>query len=275
MKFVVVFMTSFLFVAVLGYLALMLRPDAIGDSRLPLSVRIYCASGVATPVGEIADAYNDEQGTQIEIVRTGGSGELAGQIKAEFATGLVEGADLFISADEHLMNKAQTEQIIDQQFRLAGQKPVIAVAADDDLRIPDLGSLVNQPKLRYGIASERAAIGRLTRMIAKQQGWLSELESAKTIDAENVMTLAQALVTGSLDAAIVWDATVTQINREKQLLKIVTFLDANSDHPSGIVIGVTSKSSHPQLSSRFAIHLRDSEYSRQVFEEYGYTNHGD
>lgn len=275
MKFVVVFLTSFLFVLGLGYLALELRPDAITDSRLTPPIRIYCASGVATPVGEIANVFNEEQGTQIEIVRTGGSGELAGQIKAEFESGLVGGADLFISADEQLMNKAQAEQIIAQQFRLARQKPVIAVAADDDLQIPDLESLLNQSKLRFGIASNRAAIGRLTRMVAKQQGCLNELESAKTIDAENVMTLAQALVTGSLDAAIVWDATVTLVNQEQQLLKISTILDPHNDFPSGIVIGVTNRSDSPQQSLRFAEHLRDSKFSQQVFESHGYANHGD
>jgi ABC-type molybdate transport system substrate-binding protein len=275
MKFAVVFLASFFFVVGLGYLALKLRPDAVNDSRLPAVIHIYCAAGVAAPVGEIVKAYNDEQGTRIEIVRTGGSGELAGQLKAEFETGLIGGADLYITADDQLMDKAQAEQIVARQFRLAGQKPVIAVAADGDLQIPDLGSLLSQSDLRFGIASDRAAIGRLIRRIADQQGRLAELEAAKTIDAENVMTLAQALVTGSLDAAIVWDATVTQINQEERLLKIANFPDANNDFPSDIVIGVTTRTESPQQSLRFAKYLQDSRFARQIFEEYGYTNHRD
>ena len=37
------------------------------------------------------------------------------------------------------------------------------------------------------------------------------LEERKATDAENVMTLAQALVAGSLNAAVIWDTTVSPV----------------------------------------------------------------
>ena len=44
---------------------------------------------------QVLASYNQQNSIRAEIVRVGGSGELAGQIKTEHEAGVAEGADLF------------------------------------------------------------------------------------------------------------------------------------------------------------------------------------
>lgn len=269
------FLASAALVIGLGLLALRLRPDAQRVDQDQAMVRIYCAAGVAKPVEKIIQAYNDTYQARIEIVRTGGSGELAGQIKTEFETGLVGGADLYITADRLLLNKAFEAGIIAERFQLAQQRPVIATAVDCEFEITSMNDLVTQ-EIKYGIASERAAVGKLARSIADRYGILSELEANKATDAENVMTLAQALTTGSIDAAIMWDTTVNQINQTRQIngtsiLKISALADPADKAKSNIAAGVMTSTRTPTSCLRFLRFLTGSQTARDSFQEFGFT----
>ena len=269
------FLSSMLLVGALAYVGLKIRPDA-QRTRSNSMVRVYCASGIAKPVEELIANYNESYDAHVEIVRTGGSGELAGQIKTEFETGLIGGADIYITADDLMLAKAFSEGIIAERFSLAVQKPVIATAANSELGFDSISELVHSDGIKYGIASERAAVGRMIRQIAKRDGVLAELESNKATDSENVMTLAQALVAGSLDAAVIWDTTVSQVNQTNQLddepiLKIAAVADPSSEFQSNIAIGIVSTTKTPTEGLKFARYLTAPETSRMPFEKYGFS----
>ena len=99
-------------------------------------VRVYCASGVAKPVEQIIQKYNQAFQTKIEIVRTGGSGELMGQIKTEFATELVGGADLYITADDQMLAKAHDEGVHDAAAAAGDEHLQQCVTADHQVFYP-------------------------------------------------------------------------------------------------------------------------------------------
>ncbi len=275
-RVLILLIVSILLVVLLGYFALRLRPDAHRTTFSQTTVRVYCASGVAQPVEQVINFYNQAYGVNVQIVRTGGSGELAGQIKTEFETGLLGGADLYITADDQLLAKAHHEGLVAERLSLAEQKPVIAVATSSNLTIRNLRDLVQMNDIKYGIASERAAIGKLTRRIAKRDGVLMELESNKATDSENVMTLAQALVAGSLDAAVIWDTTVAQINEsngqsEQPRLKIAAVADPLNEFQSKIAIGVVSATEAPTECLKFARYLTAPETGKAAFEAFGFA----
>lgn len=272
----IAFLFSIIVVFLLAYASLQLRRESGRHSPSDGTVRVYCAAGVVQPVETIIAAYNRQPfENRIEVVRTGGSGELAGQIKTEFETGLAFGAELYITADDELLSQAQQDGIVRERFRVAIQKPVIAVAADSGLSIASLAELVNRQDIRFGIASQGAAIGKITRAIARRDGVLQKLESRKSTDSENVMTLAQALVTGSLDAAIVWDTTVSQINAAQDnrnpTLRIAAMADPLDHYKSQIAIGVVTLSKKPAACLKFARYLTAPETGRQVFRDFGYS----
>ena len=264
---------SLLAVGLLFYLALALRPESKREFAGEQELNIYCAAGIAKPVQEVLDAHNREFGTRFKLARTGGSGELAGQIKTEFETGVEKGADLYVTADPLLLDKARAEGIVAERFELAEQRPVVAVRSEASVSIESFQALAKSD-IRFGIASERAAVGKMVRQIAKRDGFLEELESRKVTEFENVMTLAQALVTGSIDAALTWDTTVQQINRQSETaspLRVLCRADPQDRVKSSIGIGVLTQSRNPALGLRLARYLTAPGKAKPSFEKFGFT----
>lgn len=250
---------------------------AITPHREPASnvVRIYCASGLRSPIEQLVAEFNRRSETQFEIVRTGGSGELAGQIKTEHETNVARRADLYITADEYLLSRLHQQGIVVNPTPFARQSAVIAVPYSSDLRVSDLSELLSIPNLRIGVASEQAAIGRLTRQIAKREGQLERLEHQKTTDSENVMILAQALVAGSLEAAVVWDTTVSQINSTHEgsnpVIKTIAWAGASEDRQGKVAIGIVEGTEKSDACLAFCQYLTSSGNSQTTFENFGYS----
>lgn len=265
---------SIVVVVALAIAALQLRTGSLRESKSNSnsSIRIYCASGVASPVQTVLDHYNRDRQTNIAITRTGGSGELTGQVKMEFESRLRNGADLLITADVSLIENAIREGFIDQQFTLATQRPVIAVRVDSPLQIDSFRGLSEPKQIKFGLASKNAAIGKLSRLIAQRDGFLEEIESQLATEAENVMTLGQAVVAGSLDAAVLWDTTVNQINQSnpRPVLKVAAFADPTDQLTSEIAIAVLSASRNPKESIEFSRYLSNSSRSKEILSQFGY-----
>jgi len=268
----IAFVSSGLLILMLLVLAIQLRPDALLEASRQ-TVRIYCAAGIAKPVEDIVNAYNAQYGTNVEIVRTGGSGELAGQIKTEHETGLLGGADIYLTADDRLLDLAYQAGAIAERFSVAEQRPVIAVPISSEIPIGGLEEMLSNPEVKFGIASERAAVGKLVRGVASDLQILDQLEQRKATDAENVMTLAQALVAGSLDAAVIWDTTVSQLNQigPEPVLKIAALVDAQDQTKSEIALGVVSTTPSPTASLQFARFLTANQTGQSAFEKYGFS----
>lgn len=264
---------SIIVMILLFWVALGLRPDAQRAATNEAGLRIYCASGIAKPVQDLVDEFNQRMGSQVEIVRTGGSGELAGQVATEFASNVERGADLVVLADDLLLEKGREGEYIAEIFPAAIQRPVIAVAAGSQLEIESLADLVHQPGLNYGLTSNRAAIGKLARQVARRDGLLEPLEANRKTDAENVMTLAQALVTGNLDAAILWDTTVNQLNQAnpQPVLKIAAPVDPKDEFSGNVGLGVVSTTRHPTLAIQFARYATAPETGNPTFDRFGFT----
>ena len=209
--------------------------SASRDSRLTV-VNVYCASAAAEPLGTIVDRFNSSDSARservaVEITRVGGSGELAGQLSTEVLTGVQNMADVFVSADSNRMFNLVDQSVIIETFPIATQFPVIAICNSQKgnlLQADDLPSLLDLKK-KLGVGSVNSAIGFETRRIAELDYCLDRLQTLKTADFENVMSLAQALSIGSVDAAIVWNSTVHQFNQtDNRPIKILAYLDSGS-----------------------------------------------
>ena len=264
---------SFLVFMGLGWLALQLRPDSQRKPLGDVEVRVYCAAGLAKPVEQAIDAYRKTYGVQVELARTSGSGRLYGQIETEAQTGVERGADLYVTADDGLLENGHRAGIIAEQIPLAFQRPVIAVRMESKLEIDSLRDLVNQsPLIEFGVTNDGAAIGRLTRNIAERDGYLKSLIGQAKTESENVMALAQALQNGSLDAAVVWDTTVMQINQQHDspVLKIAASADSQGLSVSNIALGVVAGTQHPTAVLRFARYLSAVDQGLLHFQNAGF-----
>ena len=132
--------------------------------------------------------------------------------------------------------------------------------------------MLEKNNIRFGAASKRAAVGSLARKIAADHNALERFEKHKTFEAENVMVLAQALATGSLDAAIVWDSTLRQINDSTDIesLKIAGPADPADQTTGNVTIGIVAAEVKPLLGAKaFAKYLQGSK-SRRIFKNHGF-----
>ena len=267
---------SIVAVFLLGFCAMELNRQSNREDTTTQTIRVYCSAGFAEPLEHLVSEFNRLSDTKAKLSRAAGSGELTGQIKMEYETGLTRGADIFISADEELIAIAQSEGIVSSAIPIAKQQLVIAVLANNQpvaapLNLNSLSDLVDQ-NLRFGIASKTAAAGKLTRALATHEGILDSLETQKTLDAENVMTLAQALMTGSLDAAVIWDTTVMQINQQanKKLLSAVTQTGQGNQPNSNITAGILTKTRYPDECQNLIQFISASKFSREHLQSLGY-----
>lgn len=259
-------LSSFVVVVGLIWAALALQPGS-RQIKPETTVRVYCAASAFVPVTAGATWFNATHGVNVTVVRTGGSGELAGQIAAEIESGMLGGADLFITADEVLLN----EPWIARKFVLAKQRPVIAIRTGSHLQIDGLSALVNRTDFKFGVASQRAAIGQTARQIASTEGVVQQLEKMKAVDTENVMTLAQALATGSLDAAIVWDSTVHQVNdvAGEEVLSIAAIL-GDDESVGPLVAGILVSSDGAEIAAEFCRFMITAPECREAFVRNGF-----
>ena len=263
---------SIVAIGILAYLAVSIRPDASSEAAPANLVRVYCAAGVAQPIKQLADSFNRRSDHQIKISRIGGSGELAGQIKLESETELRNSAGMFISNDELLVAQLSNQGIFESQIGLATQKPVIAVAKDFDLKLTGIPAMIRRGKLRFGVASKRAAVGALARTIAAEHEVLVDLERTKVLDAENVMVLANALATNSLDAAIIWDSTVVQLNEasNQEILKIAGPADPADQTTSNVSVGIVAAAKKQLPGAKaFTEFLRTKQFGGRLFKRFG------
>ncbi len=262
-------------IALLACLAIGQRPDARRSGSGGNALRVYCAAGVSAPIIQALSDYQQRSGQPALVTRMDGSGRLYGQIVAEAELEVNDRADLFVSADAALLAAGRARNIIGDRFALAIEHPVIAAATDSDWSVSDLNQLIRSDQdRRWGIADENAAIGQVTRQIAKRGGVLPELLRHRKLEAENVMQLAQALVTRSLDAAVVWDTTVAQVNRQQgyPVLRIVAPAEGPVEDPlvGHIAVGVVRGTRNYDAALRLARFLGDPDGGLKRLAEAGF-----
>lgn len=228
---------------------------------------VYCAAGM---VPLIESSRNiDSCPASFQIERSGGSGELAGQ--ATLVGDTDQGVDLLILADADLLQQLHQQGIVVETLPLARQKPVLAVRKEAPRSVNSLTEALADDSIRLGIGAEHSAIGRMTRQYARQHGQWRELNARAKMQTENVMTLAQALMAGSLDVVIVWDTTVAEIQRhQSDAIHIAAPLDATDRQQSEIGIGITPRGMRHPAARQLALWWTESLEHRTQLQLYGY-----
>ena len=167
------------------------------------AVIVHCAVGLRPVLETAAVAFEEKSGTKINF-QFGGSGALSAALK------ISRRGDIFIPADESFFQDLQQIGLNDSSVNLFFMEPVLAFKKDNQLNINSLQSILEQ-NLRLTAANrETAAIGRLTEKILQNSPDYQALKSKILVYKPTVTDTAQELLSGTADAALMWDGTARQ-----------------------------------------------------------------
>lgn len=253
---------------VLGYL--LFRPameptseataTAAPDVQDAVPLMVYCAAGVKAPVEAIARAFEQEAfGSPIQL-QFGGSGTLLSNLQ------VARRGDLFIAADSSYIDLARQQDLIGEGVAVARQTPVIAVAKGNPKRIAGVEDLVRDD-VRLALANpEAASIGQLTKKLLESSGQWEKVAAQAKVYKPTVSDVANDVLLGTVDAAIVWDANVRQFSDQLEAVEVADW----KSHPQDVTAGVLRFSEHPEAALRFARYMQDPAQGGEEFVSRGY-----
>lgn len=231
------------------------QPTAV--SKDPLLV--YCAAGLKGPVEEIARDYERRTGVPVQL-QFGGSGLLLNNLK------VARRGDLFLAADNSYLDAGQSNGVIREIIPLAQMTAVIAVPKANPRKISTLADL-EAPGVEIASANpDAAAIGRLSQRALEASGHWKNLQPRIKVLKPTVNDVANDVKLGTVDAGIVWDATV---NQYPELTAV--FVPELQGAVAEIGIGVLSFSEQPAAALRFARFLGSREFGLTVFQKNGFV----
>ncbi len=230
------------------------NPD--GSTSAPLL--LYCAAGLKAPVTAAVEDYQRRFGVRVEI-QYGGSGTLLSNLR------VARRGDLFLAADTDYLAIARSNRLVAEILPVATLTPVIAFPADNPRAIRSLADLT-RPDLSIALANpDAAAIGRLTRnALAKANLW-DALQSQAKVFKPTVNDVANDLKLGTVDAGIVWDATV----RQYPGLSALPAPELAAE-PAHVAIGILESSPQPRQALHFARFLAARDAGLPHFTQAGY-----
>ncbi len=248
---------SVLALVVLGGVLAWLGESGMKSADKP-PLLVYCAVSIQPALRTIADHYEQETGTPIDL-QTGPSGALETQIR------LSKKGDLFLPAAETpYMDRCRADGTVREVLRLAAFRLVLAVNAElnrGDITLDDL----RNGQLRYALANEEAAAGLVTRQVLEPLGDWPEIKQGAKAVLPTVTGVAQAIQQGvNVDCGFVWDATARQFS-----LTIVDLPEFAAGR-AVVAVGVLSCSQDAAAAKRFADFLAAPDKGLAVFKKLGY-----
>lgn len=222
---------------------------------------VYCAAGVRPPLEAIAVNYQEEYGVRVRL-QYGGSNTLVSQIE------VARTGDLFVAADTSYIEMAREKGLVDERLPVAAVRPVILVAKGNPKGIQSIRDLVRSD-VSVAIGNpEQAAIGKITRRLLSRAGlWEEFYQHVKETGVEKptVPEVANDVLLGSVDAAIIWDSVAKQYDE----LDVVHTAELDQG-ASQITLGVLSFAEDSTAALRFARYVAACDRGLTVFKSLGF-----
>ncbi len=247
-----------------------LRRAASGAALVALTLAapsVFAADLVVSAAASLTNAFK-QLGEQFErahpdtkvVLNFGASDVLMQQI--------VKGApaDVFASADQDAMNKAETEKVVQAATRkdFAANAIVLIVPHDSKLGIASPKDLTRADvkRIAYGNPSS-VPVGRYTKGALEAQG-LWDAVAAKGVPAQNVRQALDYVARGEVDAGFVFatDATVMPD-------KVTVATRVPTTTPVTYPIAVTAQTKQAQQANAFVQYVLSAE-GQATLAKYGF-----
>ena len=248
---------SAIVILILGGLLLKNSPDEGTAETLVM----YCAAGMKLPVEEIARAYEEEYGTHIQI-QYGGSGTLLSSLQ------VAKEGDLYLAADTSYIEIARNKGLVAESLSAATISPVLAVPKGNPKKLNRIAGLL-QDGIRVSLGNpDAASVGKTAKKMLTKSGEWAALEAQvqkNGVFKPTVNEVANDVKLGTVDAGIVWDATVRQYPE----LDMVILPEAR-DFVKHITVGILKSTEKPTAALRFARYLTAADRGLPAFKRHGF-----
>lgn len=226
------------------------------DRSRPLVV--YCAAGLKGPVEAVARQYGEAFGVEVQL-QYGPSNVLLASLQVN------DKGDLYIPADDSYVKTARDKELVAEAVPLATMRPVLAVKRGNPKQVRSLDDLLTRD-LRVAQANpEAAAIGKVSRAALERSGQWAALEKRVVVTKPTVTDVAGDVALGAVDAGIVWDVTVRQVEG-LEVVPAAAFQNVSAQ----VSACVARRSSQPTNALHFARYLAAREVGLPKFAATGF-----
>lgn len=221
-------------------------------------ILLYCAAGIKPAIEQIANNYEEEYKVRIDI-QYGGSGTLLSNLR------IAKQGDLYLAADISYVEEAKEFGLIAETQALAILTPTIAVKKGNPKNINKINDLFDS-NVRVSLGNpDAASIGKQTKLMFENRGNWEALKSNATVFKPTVNDVATDVRLGTVDAGIVWDATINQFDD----LEAIT-VDFFQEYKKEITLGVLKFTEHPTEALKFLRYISSYDKGAPVFKANGY-----
>jgi len=233
------------------------RPSRIISGK-PLLV--FCAAALKPAMQSTAAEYKSEIGVPVEF-RFGASEHILS------SAALSRDGDLFLPADDSYIRAAEGRGLVSDAYPVARMRAVVLSRPGNPRGIARFDDLL-KTDLRLGQANpQAAAIGKVTRDHLQKLGRWQALAHNTLVFHATVTDAANAVLAGSNDAAIVWDAVAANYP------SLATVRLPELEGATGRVeIAVLKSTGNREAAYRFVRYVLASDRGQKAFRAAGFTD---
>jgi molybdate transport system substrate-binding protein len=223
---------------------------------------VSAAASLTNAFREIGKAFEQASAGSKVLFNFGASGQLLQQI--------ARGApvDVFASADEETMDRAQQQSLIvnDSRATFATNKLVLIVPADSTLRLSELGDLAGAKVQRIAVGNpDSVPVGHYAKEALTAAG-LWDKVSAKIVYTQNVRQSLDYVSRGEVDAGFVYLTDIAVAGG-----KVHSAMQVPLDKAILYPIAAVKGSKEEQRAREFIAFVR-SEKGRGILSKYGFSS---
>jgi molybdate transport system substrate-binding protein len=232
-------------------------PPSKAEARAA-ALMVHCGAGLRPPMEELAKLFEKRTGTQVDVAYKG-SGCLLADI--EFS----RKGDLYMPGEAEYMEQAVRKGFIIEHRPVATMETVIITPLHQKVAVASLSDLA-KPGVKVGLGADpQVAVGAAARKVLTKAGLWDAVSKNVTMNALNVVELANACKLDALDAAIVWDATAHLVAGQVKVIRI----DPKHSFRATVPLGSLKVSRHPDRAQLF-LDLVSGIEGQEVFRKHGY-----
>jgi molybdate transport system substrate-binding protein len=222
------------------------------------SLYVPCGGGLKPVMDDLGRLYFDRTGVRVDFAYAG-----AGLMHADLVT--ARRGDLYIPGGAYYVDLARKEGFIAEDRPMCYLTPVLAVRKGNPKHLTGLQDLA-RPGLRIALGDPKAiAVGPISDRLLQRVGIAAAVEKNVSMRGSCVFELADALITHTADAAIVWDVTAFEDRTQIDSLPIAPGYNEASE----VLVARLTCSQQPEEAKKFMSFLTSAE-AAPVFRKHGY-----